>query len=635
MALIAAVANNDAIRRLQSRVGASISSTSDVKFGQPNQVISLVLLDFKVEYIVFVNYLIHWHTHNILNIINDITYSERGKMFGDQLLLYTQRLYRYWDFLTHPADSLSSKEKIQSRFLMATVLAGMVLNSLLLILYMAFVEFKVFDIFGGLATNILLLFPYFLCRRGKIQWASILFIAGSTGAVYLSIFGSESGVPTDSMPYLILPIFLATIMFQPIIVFGIGIANILLLVMISVLKKDFTIGTDVYDPFTFFVVSFVIILALTWFRNEYEHLRQHDLSASEARYRGIFDASDDAILIHDMGQVIEVNAAFKRLLEMEFTEIQEWKMLEKIHPNPLTVLNNPDEIVGEKQYKFELTQDDGQVVPIEVYAKPILFGKRELRMIVVRDMTIAREAEQRRFELSLAKERTQLLEEFVSNLSHDLRTPLNVMRTTIAIIEMTDDESEKLDNMELLKRQIDHFERLFKQILTISRLDYAPQTEFSAVNINQLLETITQRFGSEFKRKSIKLELDLADDASWVEGDATSLQRVFTNLIENGINYSPKGTTLKIATTNDTSFLKIVISDNGSGIDPEDLPHIFDRFYRGQKSKQQIGTGTGLGLAIVKGIVELHNGQIDLQSALDKGTTIHISLPVAKTTASV
>ena len=142
--------------------------------------------------------------------------------------------------------------------------------------------------------------------------------------------------------------FLATIMFQPIIVFGIGIANILLLVMISVLKKDFTIGTDVYDPFTFFVVSFVIILALTWFRNEYEHLRQHDLSASEARYRGIFDASDDAILIHDMGQVIEVNAAFKRLLEMEFTEIQEKSKL-LLEISDMTVAEN----VGRCGYRDE------------------------------------------------------------------------------------------------------------------------------------------------------------------------------------------------------------------------------------------------------------------------------------------
>ncbi len=200
---------------------------------------------------------------------------------------------------------------------------------------------------------------------------------------------------------------------------------------------------------------------------------------------------------------------------------------------------------------------------------------------------------------------------------------------------MTDDESEKSDNMELLKRQIDHFERLFKQILTISRLDYAPQTEFSAVNVNQLLETITQRFDSEFRRKSIKLELDLATNASLVEGEATSLQRVFTNLIENGLNYSPKGSTLKITTVNEAASLKIVISDDGSGIDPEDLPHIFDRFYRGQKSKQQIGTGTGLGLAIVKGIVELHNGHIDLQSDLDVGTTIHISLPLIETAASV
>ena len=115
-----------------------------------------------------------------------------------------------------------------------------------------------------------------------------------------------------------------------------------------------------------------------------------------------------------------------------------------------------------------------------------------------------------------------------------------------------------------------------------------------------------------------------------VHADPRGLEEIFNNLVTNAINYSPEGGRINVTAQVLGEYMEIKVSDTGVGIDPEELPKIFDKFYRVKHQKTRDVTGTGLGLAIVKGVVESHNGTIDVESVPDKGTTFRILLPVIR-----
>ncbi|MCA0458631.1 MAG: PAS domain-containing protein [Chloroflexi bacterium] len=239
-------------------------------------------------------------------------------------------------------------------------------------------------------------------------------------------------------------------------------------------------------------------------------------------------------------------------------------------------------------------------------------------------------ADQQALELALEKERVTVLSEFIHTISHDFKTPLAIINNSLYLLERIDDPKKHKDKLALIKEQTLLLDKQIQDILTISRLQYAPVVARHAVNINLLANKLGDLFHASLEKKNLKLELDLQSPLPNILANADELDRALTNLLENAINYTPNGGTITMMTRSSERQVEFAIQDTGIGMTPDDRIQIFNNFYRAENARMINSKGTGLGLAIVHKIVTLHEGTIVVESELGKGTCFRLYFPIIR-----
>jgi signal transduction histidine kinase len=225
----------------------------------------------------------------------------------------------------------------------------------------------------------------------------------------------------------------------------------------------------------------------------------------------------------------------------------------------------------------------------------------------------------------------QQIQQFTADAAHELRTPLAVTRIAVeSALERSIIDPETCNNLEVIQRQIRHLTRLAEDLLWLSRLE-AKQAPLSLQTccLNDLVSDLEEELAPLAMAGSIDLRLEiLASQPLYIMGDNDGLYRSIANLINNAIKYTPAGgiVTISLAYSDRTAI--VTIKDNGIGIPPEDLPQIFDRFYRVKSDRSRTSGGTGLGLAIALAIVRAHHGSIQVSSQFDRGSTFTVRLPL-------
>ena len=222
------------------------------------------------------------------------------------------------------------------------------------------------------------------------------------------------------------------------------------------------------------------------------------------------------------------------------------------------------------------------------------------------------------------KELDQLKSKFVSDVSHELRTPVTSLRLCVDLLERG--RPEKRDQyLKVIRQQTDRQAQLVEDILNLSRLELgAAKVEFRPVDLNDLIAQAVEAHQPTAETAGLQLRCRVATNLPLVRGEPNQLGQVVNNLIANAIHYTPTGEVeVRTGMADDGVYLEV--SDTGLGIAPEDLPHVFDRFYRGSRTSGI--RGTGLGLAIVKEIVDLHDGRVEVASVAGVGSTFHVHLP--------
>ncbi len=260
---------------------------------------------------------------------------------------------------------------------------------------------------------------------------------------------------------------------------------------------------------------------------------------------------------------------------------------------------------------------------------PKPFTPDEFRLITSRGV------ERRRLMLeaiALRREKELLREQFASIVSHELKSPLNAVQQNLFALEfelkktITDEQKDKLGR---IKTRIDEMLKLINSWLRVIMVDANKLKEgFKQVSILEPIETAIENVATLAERKDIQINKLVTGDLPRIDGDSVSLSEVFVNIIGNSIKYSPSGTRVTIKAQVEGNRIRIAIQDEGVGISPEDLPHVFDGFYRG-KSGQAAAAGHGIGLAVVRQIVEAHDGSVSAESTPGKGTTFTVSLPIS------
>ena len=270
--------------------------------------------------------------------------------------------------------------------------------------------------------------------------------------------------------------------------------------------------------------------------------------------------------------------------------------------------------------QFEIVEGQNTLC-IETSGAPIPSpdGKSQWALFVIHDIT-----QQRKLE--------RLRRDFVANASHELRTPLSIIKGYVETVvdghqTMAPEERDRF--LKTIQRHSERLNVIIQDLLTLSRLESAtPGVNFEPLELAPLLEALSDEYRRRPSASEHTITVEAASTVGTVHADPVKLSQVFSNLIDNALKYTPKGSRIELqALVTKTGEIEIAVRDNGPGIPAEDLPHIFERFYRVDKGRSRETGGTGLGLSIVKHIVQLHGGRIWAESEVGRGTAILMRLP--------
>jgi two-component system OmpR family sensor kinase len=228
--------------------------------------------------------------------------------------------------------------------------------------------------------------------------------------------------------------------------------------------------------------------------------------------------------------------------------------------------------------------------------------------------------------------------DLVANVSHDLRTPLASLRGYIETLMIKGDslppEEQKM-YLAIAAQQAERLAQLVGELFELAKLEAREVTvQAESFPVSELIQDVVQKFDLDAQRRRLTIRAEVDGDLPFVNGDIALVERVLQNLIDNALRHTPAGGTVTVTAQARAHEIGITVADTGTGISKDHLPHVFERLYRVDKSRDASSGGAGLGLAIARQIVELHGGRIAVESEVGRGTAFSFSLPLAAVTAS-
>ncbi len=235
-------------------------------------------------------------------------------------------------------------------------------------------------------------------------------------------------------------------------------------------------------------------------------------------------------------------------------------------------------------------------------------------------------------DISRLKQLEEVRREFVANVSHELRTPLSIFQGYLE--NLADDPAmprkAQAEIFDILRKHSQRLNALLEDLLTIARLESRHEKlNRQELQLGAVMQAAADDWAGKMRQKKLVLAVEAAPDLPRVFADRLRLEQVLHNLLENAVKYTEPEGRITLRATADAVAVVLRVEDTGTGIPPADLPHIFERFYRADKSRTREHGGTGLGLSIVKHIVHLHGGTVSAESTYGKGTAILLRLPRA------
>lgn len=353
------------------------------------------------------------------------------------------------------------------------------------------------------------------------------------------------------------------------------------------------------------------------------------LRLSNERFSRIAENIQEVLYLYDPvnDRIIYTSPMYQRLFGIDHTHF-----IQSIHPDDRERIVN--QMVNGRFQPFDaeyrIVRPDGEVRWVWARDFPIRNEAGEIYLFtgVVNDITERKQTEEQRMELALEREKVLLLANFVRDASHDFRTPLSILLTSLHLLKRVEDRDKWLSRIEVMEEQVMRLHRLIDQLLTMSRLDSSPEQASKNVNVNHLIRLIENVKRKPIEDDGVTLLLDLSPELPLIKADSIQMHLAFNNLIENAHQYTLPGGTIAVRSFAGDDAVMVEIQDTGIGIEPEHLPFIFDRFYRTDKARSTRTGGIGLGLSIVKKIIDLHEGRIEVESAVNQGSTFRIILPL-------
>jgi two-component system, OmpR family, phosphate regulon sensor histidine kinase PhoR len=346
-------------------------------------------------------------------------------------------------------------------------------------------------------------------------------------------------------------------------------------------------------------------------------LLEHDKEQLRAILSGMVEG---VIAVDDRGRVLFVNDRAGRLLGFDGTAAVKRPLFEVVRePGFREVVEKG--LASTDAHREELEWKGPPPRTLAVYVSRFPGHGMPGAVVVLHDTTDVRQAERVR-------------QDFVANVSHELKTPLSVIKSSVeALTDGAVEEPEARDMfLGQVTREADRLHDLIQDLLSLARIESGKLTlDAKAIPLGRAIEDCVERHHARAESKTITVierpPADGRDVTVWADADA--LRQVLDNLVDNAIKYTPNGGRITVRWNASGDTASFEVEDTGIGIPQEDLPRVFERFYRVDKARSRAVGGTGLGLSIVKHLVQAMKGQVRAASTVGKGTTFRVSLPRA------
>lgn len=367
---------------------------------------------------------------------------------------------------------------------------------------------------------------------------------------------------------------------------------------------------------------------------------QDALRESEARYRAIVDTMTEGVLLQlGDGTIQAINASAERILGLTLDQMMrrekvdfEWRTIHEdgtaFPTSELPHIMTLSQGIPQSNVIMGVVKGDNPVTWILVNSQPLFQPNTDTPYAAVStfvDITDRKQSEQQRLRLELEKERVKLLAGFIEKSSHEFRTPLTVMQSSLAVMMGTDNEEKRQQKASIIEAQIDGLTRLVDMLQRMSQLDSRSTLEFGTGDVNEMVEEVVSRFKVAARSANITLQFEPAERLANVFMSEEHLEEALWQLMDNAIRHTPPEGKVTVCTGQQDNKVMITVRDTGEGIPADILPRIFERFYR--RDQAHSTPGFGLGLPIAQSVATKHGGKITVESEVGKGSVFTISLP--------
>lgn len=342
-----------------------------------------------------------------------------------------------------------------------------------------------------------------------------------------------------------------------------------------------------------------------------------NVEASRRQLEAIINSTPDPVLVTDhRNRLLLANLAALSALGHGVDESKSGMETEKVVKlKPL--LNLLQSTTSEKR-STEIVLADKRTY-LATASSVMVEGRQIGRVCIMRDVTHFKELD-------------SMKSEFVATVSHDLRSPLTLMRGYATMLDTVGELNEQQHGyVKKIVSGVENMSRLVNNLLDLGRIEIGVGLQVEHVTVLDIIERVTSALQLQASQKNIALNVELSKDMPHaVEADQALLHQAVYNLVENAIKYTPENGRVIIRTQPHTGFLIFAIEDSGYGIAADDLPHLFEKFYRGKQRETRTQTGSGLGLAIVNSIAANHGGRVWVESTLGKGSIFYLQIPLTQ-----
>lgn len=525
------------------------------------------------------------------------------------------KLKHSFDWVTQPAESITDPiQRQQIRLINSLVLIFAPIALIAGSLHLVFDPPTTPLIYSSVTIN--MFFPVFFLVLAAIfgrfvgyWWATLLVFV--VGYIVIMINASFDAPDYFDLSYLILLTVLATIMFST--------AKVALLAIVEVVSVFFVVSQvspqNMANLIVFSIVANLVIIITSYYRNLLEKDRYQKLTESEAFLQLLTKQLPVSVWITD--EKLSRRATFGRL------------------PNTDQLATIPSN-KAIRAYHQALSGDSAQFEDVHLqqyfryYIEPMRANNEEIigTIGVATDITEQKLAQQHGLQLQLERERVEILSQFIEHSSHDLRTPISNINTYLYLLDNSVQTDKERGYVNVIREQSERLQSLIDNMLTLQRLELDTDQPTIEILLNSLLDSLAVAYREQIEAHYISFEYIAPTKLIVLNAIEKNVYVALSKMIDNAIQFTPEQGTIRISTSLADEKVTISIEDTGQGIPSEQLPFIFEIFYRGDESRPATSGDNGLGLTIANRIIRAHQGQITVESVVGEGTTFHITLPI-------